>query len=141
MGTNDLLPSARHCCPLFVHKNMSELSVIPKASKFFSSEQHICCQIVVAKIISKMQGEQKCLHVVVIFLFYVDVILLSCFLWHVHMSGDLCCKPISPRRQITVTIYLIVRPRLKKSTTSYKLHSNSNACIAILTILFINKST
>lgn len=78
---------------------------------------------------------------VLIFLFYVDVILLSCFLWHVHMSGDLCCKPISPRRQITVTIYLIVRPRLKKSTTSYKLHSNSNACIAKLAILFINKST
>lgn len=71
MGTNDLLPSARHCCPLFVHKNMSELSVIPKASKFFPPEQHICCQIVVAKIISKMQGEQKCLHVVCLSFYFM----------------------------------------------------------------------
>lgn len=57
------------------------------------------------------------------------------------MSGDLCCKPISPGGQITVTIYLIFRPRLKKSTISYKLHSNSNARIAKLTILFIYKFT
>lgn len=38
-----------------------------KLANFFSPEQHICCQIVVAK----MQGEQKCLHVVCLSFYFM----------------------------------------------------------------------